>query len=235
MLIPLYEDAWILAFDKPSGLNSAPLPAGGGPDLLSEALDYWPELRGVPGRHSWEPGLVHRLDRGTSGVVIVARDAETMRALTALQDADAIRKEYLALCTRGVGSVPGSRPGRGEIGPDGAVRSGFRPFGKRGASVAVLEGGDAEAGRIYETRIVESMEEGPFVRVRAMLTRGHRHQVRAHLAWAGLPIVGDDRYGGKPAGRLMLHALAVEFAHPRTGLPLRIRCPPPEAFAAPSP
>jgi 23S rRNA pseudouridine1911/1915/1917 synthase len=235
MFPPLYEDDWILAFDKPSALNSAPLPAGGGPDLLSEVLESWPEVTRVPGRRAWEPGLVHRLDRGTSGIVVVARDADTMKELTALQDADAIRKEYLALCARGGPSVPGSRPERGEIGPDGVIRSGFRSFGPRGAGVAALGEGVEGAGRLYETKIMGSAEEGPFVRVRASLTRGHRHQVRVHLAWTGAPIAGDERYGGAPAGRLMLHASSVEFIHPQTGGTLRIECPPPPDFIAPFP
>jgi 23S rRNA pseudouridine1911/1915/1917 synthase len=233
MVPPLYEDAWILAFDKPNGLNSAPIPRGGGPDILSGILESWPEVRDVPGRRPWEPGLVHRLDRGTSGLVVVARDAETMGALIALQDADAIRKEYIALCVRSGGAVPGSRPERGEIGPDGVIRSGFRSFGPRGAGVAALAEGAEGSGRGYETRILGSEEEGTFVRVRASLTRGHRHQVRVHLAWTGLPIIGDERYGGMPASRLMLHARSIEFIHPRTGETLHIDCPPPGDFTAP--
>ncbi len=227
---PLYEDAWILAFDKPSGLNTAPLPSGGGPDLLTEVVSSRPEVSRAGGRKPWEPGLVHRLDRGTSGVVLFARGEAAMTALLGLQEGDALVKEYLALCVPDGRGVEGSRPLRGEADPSGAIRSRFRPYGPKGARVAAMGEPVPWPGRLYETRIIERTQAEGRVSVRAALTRGYRHQVRAHLAWTGTPIMGDALYGGPEAERLMLHAFAVEFIHPFTGESLRIECPPPPGF-----
>jgi 23S rRNA pseudouridine1911/1915/1917 synthase len=159
-----------------------------------------------------EAGLAHRLDTATSGVLVAARRPDVWRELRAAFTGSGAEKIYLA-------EVQGTPPARGESSaPIGRV-------GRRGARVRVGAGRQPlPAHTAWE--VVERRDGTALVEVR--LHAGRAHQVRAHLAAAGFPIVGDDRYGGGAAERLHLHALSVRFHHPITGEAISIAAPRPE-------
>jgi 23S rRNA pseudouridine1911/1915/1917 synthase len=232
-LTVLYADAQLIAVDKPAGLHTAPQGRAGEDTLLARLLERFPEIEALPGRKPGEPGLLHRLDHGTSGIVLAARTPEAFIRLSADFAAGRVRKEYLALC------LPAAQlqPGRSF-----SMESRFAPFGPGRRKVRVVPPGE-ETGRgrrkpspgVYRTEAAVLQARAGLALVRAVILRGFRHQVRAHLAHLGLPIVGDELYGAPvPRGagqRLYLHASAVELAHPTSGARLRIDSPLPPDFA----
>jgi 23S rRNA pseudouridine1911/1915/1917 synthase len=243
-LAVLYADAQLIAVEKPAGLHTAPQGRTGEDTLLGRLLERFPEIAGLPGRRPGEPGLLHRLDRGTSGVVLAARTPEAFHRLSADFAAGRVRKEYLALCAPAADmrAASGLRPGQRFV-----LESRFAPFGPGRRKVRVVPAGgqDARPGRwrakrkvspeIYRTEAVVVQTRAGLALVRAGILRGFRHQVRAHLSQLGLPIAGDPLYGTPvPRGagqRLYLHACAVDLAHPATGAKLRIDSPLPRDFA----
>ena len=236
-LVVLYADADLIALDKPAGRHTAPLRPGETGTMLGEAIGRFPEIAGLSGIKSVEPGLLHRLDRDTSGVVVVARNAAAFQNLRAQFRAGRVRKEYLALCVPQAGSAPVWPV---QAGQRFVLESRFAPYGPGRRKVRVVPAGaDGGAGReaspgTYRTEAEVLEARGPRVLVRAVIVRGFRHQVRAHLAHLGLPIAGDPLYGVPvppgTRGRLYLHASAVELRHPDGGRPLCIRSPLPPDF-----
>ena len=237
----LFEDGLLLALDKPAGVHSAPLHRGESGTLLGLVLARYPEVAGLPGIKPVEPGLLHRLDRETSGILLVARTAEAFHNLRAAFEAGRVRKEYIALCACRVEARAGKRLW---------LESRFVPYGRGGQRVRVLlpgEDGRPQAQRarkerrasprLYRTEVQVLERRGSWALVRASLLRGFRHQVRAHLARLGLPIAGDALYGVEaPAGapeRLYLHASALELPHPASGQALRLSSPLPPEFRLP--
>ncbi len=208
----LYADDLIVAVDKPAGVPAQP--------TLTSDRGHLPELVsalvGSPVR------LVHRLDRETSGVTVLARTAASERVLAAAFRDGTPEKSYLALCAR----APEPREGRidAAIGPDPA-----RP-GRRVVSPA----GDPAATR-YRTLAVGP---GGTALVLAHPETGRTHQIRVHLAALGAPLLGDARYGGPrmvgalAVPRVMLHALRLELDHPGTGARTRFEAPVPDDLAA---
>jgi 23S rRNA pseudouridine1911/1915/1917 synthase len=207
----LYEDRQLLALDKPSGVPSVPL-APEEPGTLAGALAArYPECRDL-GRRSGDGGLVQRLDRGTSGVVLAARDAQSHASLVALQRGGGIRKTYLALVRDGGDHLPGR------------IDLPLSPAGVRGRAVKV-----DPAGMEASTEVVRLRVAGDLLLVRARIHRGRRHQIRVHLAAVGFPIAGDSIYGAGPEpegiDRLCLHASSVELPHPVTSSLLEVTSP----------
>ena len=218
----LHEDEHLAVLVKPAGVVIHPGAGVREGTLAAAILHRWPETAGVggPGR----PGIVHRLDRGTSGVLVVARTAEAHRALQEQFRARTVDKRYAAICW-GRPREPG---GRIELpvarDPRARVRMTTRARGGRPA-----------------VTIWRVLEEVPgFALVEARILTGRTHQVRVHLAAIGHPLVGDDRYGGRrersvadPARRAALrrldrpalHALALAFDHPATRERLRFHAP----------
>jgi 23S rRNA pseudouridine1911/1915/1917 synthase len=232
----LYEDGHLLAVDKPAGIHSSPLREGEPGTFLGRVIERYPEVAGLPGIKSMEPGLLHRLDRETSGVLLVARTVEAFERLHAEFAAGRVKKEYLAVC------IPVERD-KARWESRLRIESRFAPFGPGGRKVRVIlpeEEGKRAARKAAPDRYLTEAEvleaRGPLLLVRAVLVRGFRHQVRAHLACFGLPIAGDPLYGAPvppgAAARLYLHAAAVELLHPADGSPLRIRSPLPPEFRA---
>jgi 23S rRNA pseudouridine1911/1915/1917 synthase len=166
--------------------------------------------------------VVHRLDRETSGVTLLARTPEAARALAAAFRDGAPEKTYLAICARA------PEPPEGRL--DAPLGKDPRRAGRR----AVRPGGEPAATR-YRTLAV-----GPAgaALVEARPETGRTHQIRAHLAHLGAPLVGDVRYGGPravsgfPVPRTMLHARRLALAHPVTGERLALEAPLPEDFEA---
>lgn len=231
-LVVLYEDADLAAVEKPAGIHTAPLSTDPSGTLLGAILERWPEIAKLPGRKPVEPGLLHRLDRDTSGIVIIARTEAAFRALARAFEEGGVKKEYTALCLL---SAPEPQPStRG-------IESRFAPYGPGRRMVRVIREvdmgrpGAREATReTYATEAEILERRGGLALVRALISRGFRHQVRAHLSALGLPIVGDPLYGAPvPAGaapRMFLHACRIVLQSPATGRVIGIESPVPAEF-----
>ncbi|MFN7974937.1 MAG: RluA family pseudouridine synthase [Acidobacteriota bacterium] len=203
----LHEDAAIVALDKPPDLSTTPASQKGEPDLLSMAR-----------RRLGRIYMVHRLDRGTSGVVLFARTRSAQLGLLSLFRNGAVEKEYVAVVARA------PEP------PSGTIRSLLgRPGAGRRASV---ERGGRTAITAYRTR---AASPGRAV-VELRPQTGRTHQLRIHMAERGSPILGDRVYGTEAssaaAPRLMLHAARIAFVAPWSGQRIEISSPVPRSFDA---
>ena len=226
-LTVLYEDADVVVIDKRAGLVVHP--AAGHPDqtLVNALLFHVKDLSGVGGEI--RPGIVHRLDKDTSGVMIIAKHDEAHRKLSADWNTERVRKEYVAL----VYGSPSSERGTidAPIGRDPRDR-------KR---MAVVAGGRAA---ITDYELAERLRYVSLLRCR--LRTGRTHQIRVHMKHLGHPIVGDPLYSGpqwrgipekrvqkllSSLERQMLHAAKITFAHPRDGAAMSFEAPLPRDFA----
>ncbi|MEZ4336223.1 MAG: RluA family pseudouridine synthase [Sandaracinaceae bacterium] len=219
VLVVAHLDARFVVVDKPAGVPTHPLRPDEAATLANALLGRFPEMAGV-GYASREPGIVHRLDNETSGLVLAARDAETFERLRAALTAGEIDKRY-------------------EILVEGALDPGLRSIDApianhprdRRRVVAYLEAAP-EGARAARTEVLATEAVGPFTRVEVRASTATRHQIRAHFAAIGRPLVGDARYGGRHReglGRHYLHAMALALRHPFTGDALTITAPrPPE-------
>jgi 23S rRNA pseudouridine1911/1915/1917 synthase len=208
----VWQDEHLAVVDKPAGLVVHPgagRATGTLVDLLAGVV-----AGGEPGR----PGIVHRLDRDTSGLLVVARSEEAHRRLSALVRRRALERTYLAL----VRGRPGSRAGRIEA-PIGRDRDDPTRFS--------LET-DTPREAVTHFELLEPHGGQTLLRVR--LETGRTHQIRVHLAAIGLPVVGDPVYGvPEPAlGRQFLHASRLAFPHPFTAEPVEADSPLPPELAA---
>ena len=233
-LTVLHEDEALIIVDKPAGIHTAPLRPGEPDTLLAAVIAAFPEVASVPGIKPSEPGLLHRLDHETSGVVVFARTMAVFAALRSQFMSGDARKEYRAACACPPDRKPGERI---------TVRSMFAPFGPGRRMVRVVEPEEKNrrllrkaARTVYltETRL-ERVHAGRAL-VEVTLHRGFRHQVRAHLSHVGLPILGDALYGvpapTEAPQRMYLHALGITLIHPVGGKLLRVVSPLPDAFRA---
>jgi 23S rRNA pseudouridine1911/1915/1917 synthase len=209
----VYEDRWLLVVAKPAGLVVHPAPGHPSGTLVNALLARAGRLPGGSER----PGIVHRLDAGTSGLMIVAKDEEAFDRLREMLAARLITRTYLAL----VEGAPGTA---GEI--DAPI--GRSPRHRK--KMAVVAGG-REARTSY--RRLEKLRDTSLLEVRP--ATGRTHQIRVHLAAAGHPVVGDAVYGRdrKLAARLglerpFLHAAALAFEHPMTNEAVELSEPLPE-------
>ena len=214
----LYEDGWVIAVDKPPGLPTPPTVDPGRPSLFA-AVRGWLSERA--GREAYL-GLHQRLDRDTSGVVMFTKDPLANPALADAFARHRVVKTYHALVGRPVRRVP----------RQWQVRSLLAAVG-RGAHARVKSVEDRGSPAETAFSVREILDRGLVVEARPRT--GRKHQVRVHLADAGLAILGDDLYGGRgPVGlktpRLMLHAVRLELLHPVTRTPLVIESPYPEDF-----
>lgn len=220
-IVVRFEDEHLALIDKPAGVPSHPL----APDELGTAASFvvarWPETCLV-GHRAREPGLVHRLDTGTSGLLLVAKDASTFEALRSALERGAIDKTY-------VGFVDASSALRAPCVIDAPIA--HHPTDAR----RVLVGRAREDARPARTEVL-SVSRGPKAcRVVVRAACAFRHQVRAHLAYAGYPLLGDLLYGGRPFAGLARHALhadSIAFDHPVRGERIRVEAPLPEDLTA---
>jgi RluA family pseudouridine synthase len=203
----VYQDQDLLAVSKPSGIASQRTPY-----QLKGTLEYWvAEEFGRQGVR--EPvRVIHRLDRGTSGVMLFPKHRQAAAYLSDLFKQGTIRKRYLALVT----GVPSAHAWE-ENGP----------IGKQASSrYAVMSEGRAARTLL---RCLATADGQTLIEARPLT--GRTHQIRVHLAAAGLPIVGDTTYGGAAASRLLLHCSGLEFVG-RDGRPLHLVSPPTADFVA---
>jgi len=210
----LETDAWVV-IDKPAGVPSHPLAPGERGTAAGGLVARYPEMRGV-GYARREPGILHRLDTDTSGVLLAARDAATFEALRVQLRAGDIDKQYLARC---VGVV------RAPIVIDTPIAGDPRNQRKVCACSDPREAKRLRASPA-RTEVVQSTRaaNGSLVTVRAGHAR--RHQIRVHMASIGHPLLGDTLYGGpalEGVERHLLHAVAIRFTDPRTKRSIEVR------------
>ncbi|WP_292112510.1 RluA family pseudouridine synthase [Brevundimonas sp.] len=236
-LTVLFEDADLIVIDKPAGMAAHPGPGSETGTLVNALLHHCGDsLSGIGGVA--RPGIVHRLDKDTSGVMVAAKSDRAHAGLSALFAAHDIERTYIAL-TRGAPS-----PARGRIETLIGRSSSDRK------KMAVLRAGGRNAITDYVVEAVYGAPAKPggapmAARVACTLHTGRTHQIRVHLASKGAPILGDPVYGsGSPAApvreaiaaagltRQALHAAVLGFVHPVTGASLRFETAPPADMRA---
>jgi 23S rRNA pseudouridine1911/1915/1917 synthase len=222
--IPLevvFEDAHLIVIDKPPGLVVHPAP-GHADGTLVNALLYHGQMHG--GADPLRPGIVHRLDKDTSGVMVVAKTSQAHERLVEMFQAHALERAYHAIA---LGRPPLSITYDTFHARNPAHRKKFTSRGERGRRA------------VTHLELIELLHGSALVRCR--LETGRTHQIRVHLAEHGHPVLGDPLYGksiGDPAlrrvsrelGRQALHAAVLAFAHPITGEPMRFETMPPQSF-----
>lgn len=223
----LFEDADIVAVDKPAGLAMHATADPRRPHLVAAVA----RQLGVPPSSL---GVHHRLDAGTSGVVLLARSPAANRGLARAFEGRAVEKVYLALVDAGRRrdlAVGTQWTERAALAAGGSGRRGRRQVthAQRLGDPGAGHQGSPES-RDAETAFVVRARRGDRALVEARPRTGRQHQIRAHLSAAQLPIVGDTRYQGPAAARLHLHAARLGLAHPVTGAPLIIEAPTPREF-----
>jgi len=197
----LYQDDDLLVIDKPVGLTVHPAPGHQSHTLVNAILAYVPDL---PESDSLRPGIVHRLDKDASGVMVVAKNSQTQLDLIGQFKARSVAKAYLVLV-------------RGQLTPDNGVIE--APIGRdprnRKRMAVVADGEGKEARTHYH--VIRHLEGYTLLEVR--METGRTHQIRVHLSAIGYPVVGDGVYGTKSdtLPRLFLHACRLGFKLPSTG------------------
>jgi 23S rRNA pseudouridine1911/1915/1917 synthase len=232
-LAVLFEDAHLIVIDKPAGMSAHPAPGSPSGTLVNALIHHCgASLSGIGGVA--RPGIVHRLDKNTSGVMVAAKTDVAHRGLSRLFAAHDIERLYIAL-TRGAPSPP-----QGII----ATRLGRSQTDRK--KVAVLRSGGREAVTHYEVLAAFGPAERPLAaRLACRLETGRTHQIRVHLAHRGAPCLGDPAYGsGPPAAavraamtaagltRQALHASVLGFQHPVSREALKFETAPPSDMAA---
>ena len=225
---------------KPPQMHNAPLRQGEGNTLLDWYAAIFPPVMDLTGKKKGEGGLLHRLDFETQGLVLIAKNQQSLNRLTQQQDEGNFIKEYCAICQKPVfnnstfhilhSSFPpppfdfssSSLPKKPFV-----IESFFRPYGQGRKQVRPVTGAGrkyretaTDKGGYYRTEITGIYETGDNQRcaVTARILRGFRHQIRCHLAWIGCPVLHDPLYGQKASdGLLALRATALFFSDPGSG------------------
>lgn len=214
----LFEDEHILVVNKPSGMVVHPAPGNWTGTFVNALLHHCHIFPDVD--NTLRPGIVHRLDKDTSGVLVAAKTSAAHQKLIALFASRQIYKQYLAICL--------GNPGNQEI----RTLIGRHPLFRK--KMTVLE----EGGKPAVTHCKTLIAREKFSLVQLILETGRTHQIRVHMKHQGCPILGDALYGNAGANkkygalRQMLHAECMRFAHPITGHPLEFRAEVPQDFAS---
>ena len=206
----LHEDAHVLVLDKPAGLVVHPAAGNWSGTLLNGLLARHAGAAALP-----RAGIVHRLDKDTSGVMVVGKTLEAVTALVRDIAAREVRRQYLALAWGEV--MPGCIDA--PVGRDPAQRTRMAVVG---------------SGKPARTDVETVAQRDGISALHCRLHTGRTHQIRVHLAWQQHPLVADALYGGRPAlglQRQALHATRLAFAHPVTRAAIDVTCPPPPDFS----
>jgi 23S rRNA pseudouridine1911/1915/1917 synthase len=226
----VFEDAHVLVVDKPAGMVTHPGAGRIDGTLAAAALAHAPEMAGVGSAR--RPGIVHRLDKGTSGLIVLAKTQAAYDGLTAQLARRTVSRRYLALAQGALRRADGVVDAPIGRDPRSRIRMAIVPDGRGKRAVThyrVLErfGSGASAVSLLECR----------------LETGRTHQIRVHVASLGHPLLGDDTYRGRRAapagdplladlvselGGVALHAAGLAFTHPVTGAAMSFACPPPQ-------
>lgn len=211
----VFEDDHLLVINKPAGMVVHPAP-GHLHHTFVHALLYY--CKGLPFTETLRPGIVHRLDKETSGLLLAAKTLESHGKLVSLFCNRQIAKKYLAICI--------GNPG------EGVINAPIRRHKTRRQEMAIdPEGKEA----ISKYRVLKA--KGAFSLVEIELITGRTHQIRVHMKHHGTPILGDPVYGSVTinqkygVSRQLLHAYYLEFCHPMTGKVLQLTAPIPEDFS----
>jgi 23S rRNA pseudouridine1911/1915/1917 synthase len=226
--IPLalvYQDRWLLVIDKPSGLVVHPGAGNRSGTLQNALLALDPSLAALP-----RAGIVHRLDKDTSGLLVAARTLSAHNALAGQLERREVRRTYQAVC-------------QGVLSGGGTVDAPIGRHPRERTKMAVRDGGRPARTRY---RVLQRFRAHTHVEVE--LDTGRTHQIRVHMAHVRAPLVGDPLYGGRPRlprhptarlqtrlrefRRQALHATRLELTHPETGAPLAFESPLPADFDA---
>lgn len=212
----IYEDSDIIVLNKPVGMVVHPAAGHPGGTLVNALLAHCPDLSGIGGVN--RPGIIHRLDKDTSGLLVIAKNDLAHHALSQQMKNRSIKRRYLAL-VRGWVTLP-----QGTI----AEPIGRHPRDRK--RMAVVSKGGRAAVSYYQ--VLEYFSGWTLLEV--ALETGRTHQIRVHMAHLGHPVAGDPVYGGKqnPLGLAgqALHAYELSFQHPRTGVQLDFSAPLPEYY-----
>ena len=226
-LTVLYEDQDIIVIDKPAGLVVHPAPGHAGGTLVNAILHHAPHLAGIGGE--LRPGIVHRLDKDTSGTIVVAKHENALRNLQTQFKSRKVEKRYIALVEGKIEEDQGRI-----IAPLGRdPRNRKRQAVILGESAGGLTARPATTeykvlGR-YTVPLQNDLGRGTFTLVQAHPITGRTHQIRIHFAWLGHPLVGDPIYGLRrqrlSSPRLFLHAATLGFSLPSTGQWMEFHAP----------
>ena len=204
----VYEDEYLLIVNKPSGLVVHPAPGNWRGTLVNGLIYRYPELRTLT---DWlRPGIVHRLDMGTSGLMIVAKTQKMMLAFQSMFLKRTIHKNYIAL----VQGCPKKR--------EGTLSGPINHDPNNYLKMAIIEGGKPS---LTGYKVLWNMNGVSLVECR--LFTGRTHQIRVHMSALGCPLVGDVLYGANDEGleRVFLHSWKLEFEHPAKGRAMKFRQP----------
>lgn len=214
----VFEDPYLCVINKPAGLVVHPAPGNWSGTLLNGLLARDPQASFLP-----RAGIVHRLDKDTSGLMVVARQRSVMDQLVGLIAARDVHREYIALA-HGAWQGAKTRQVEAAIGRD--------PRNRLRMAVVDLE---KNSGKTAST-VVSLLQNGAqHCLVKCKLHTGRTHQIRVHMAFLGHPLVSDTLYGGQPAGglsRQALHACRLAFEHPVTGAMMEFKAAPPADLQA---
>ncbi|MHB8659009.1 MAG: RluA family pseudouridine synthase [Solirubrobacteraceae bacterium] len=209
----VFEDPHLLVVDKPAGVVVHPA-RGHRTGTLAQGL----AVRGAGGGDPWRAGIVHRLDRDTSGLLVVAKSDALHRALKTLLAERRLRREYLAL----VAGRPSARSGTIDA-----------PIGRdRGNRLLMSVDTDEPREARTHFEVIRPLARATLLRV--VLETGRTHQIRVHMAAIGHPVSGDRQYGDSPSfglERQFLHAARLAFEHPVTHAPVDVSSPLPDDLA----
>ena len=217
----LYEDEHLIAIDKPAGIVVHPGPGHSSGTLVNALLHHCGDLAGIGGVE--RPGIVHRLDQGTSGVMVVAKTDDAHRHLAEQFEQHTVERAYRAV----VRGVPSADQGR----VDRSI--GRHPRDRKRMSVR----GTASREALTAWRVAQRFPKCQRALLDVFPETGRTHQIRVHLASVGLPITGDTVYGRsrgreRDLGRPALHAATLGFVHPRSGERMRFEAPFPDDLVA---
>jgi len=205
----LFEDAALIVVNKPGGVPCHPLRPGERGTVMNAVVARFPETAAI-GDKPVEGGLIHRLDNGTSGALMIARTADAFTTVRRAIRSGAIKRKYLALVSGNL---------KAPLNLDAPIA--HHPKNPRKMITSGESDSEQFAARHAITRVEPVRRVGDFTLVSVTPSTGMRHQIRVHLASAGFPIVGDDLYGGAPSelspGRFWLHLSEIEFESPASG------------------